>query len=182
MTGWNADVKDDSWEAQEEKRLEAERIEKERLARLEAERRERERLLAIERQRLEEERRIAELKRKQEEARLAELKRIEEERRREILRQEELRKQRKLAKENELYYLKQQMIAAKNTADNYRSTKITEDQIRVNNFTSNGNLYMVGRTLEVNLWYPEYLRLFQIYSDLYKSVNKLEQDISRGNY
>ena len=37
------------------------------------------------------------------------------------------------------------MVSAKSTADNYRSTKIAEDQVRVNNFTSNGNLYMVGR-------------------------------------
>ena len=40
MTGWNADVKDDSWEADEERRLESEhlaRIEAERLAKLEEE-------------------------------------------------------------------------------------------------------------------------------------------------
>jgi len=36
MTGWSADVKDDSWEAQEERRLEAESIERERLAKIES--------------------------------------------------------------------------------------------------------------------------------------------------
>ena len=48
MTGWNADVKDDSWEADEERRLEAERQERERL---EALRLEQVRLAAIERER-----------------------------------------------------------------------------------------------------------------------------------
>ena len=51
MTGWNADVKDDSWEAEEERRLEAERKERERLAKLEAER-----LAQLERERLGKER------------------------------------------------------------------------------------------------------------------------------
>lgn len=54
MTGWNADVKDDSWEGQEERRVEAERIEKERLAKLESEKKEHEKLAqqALERERL----------------------------------------------------------------------------------------------------------------------------------
>jgi Type-1V conjugative transfer system mating pair stabilisation len=56
MTGWNADVKDDSWEADEERRLEAERQERERLAQLELERLEQERLAQLERERLEQER------------------------------------------------------------------------------------------------------------------------------
>ena len=50
MTGWNADVKDDSSEADEERRLEAERQERERLAKLEAEH-----LARLERERLEKE-------------------------------------------------------------------------------------------------------------------------------
>lgn len=56
MTGWNADVKDDSWEADEERRLEAERQERERLAQLELKRLEQERLAQLERERLEQER------------------------------------------------------------------------------------------------------------------------------
>ena len=65
MTGWNADVKDDSWDADEERRLESEhlarieaerlaKLEEERLARLEAEKIERERLAhqTLERERL----------------------------------------------------------------------------------------------------------------------------------
>ena len=160
---------DPNYLTEEERReLERRRLEEEKQRKLEEER-ERQKRLEEEKQR-----KLAEERERH--------KRLEEERQREILRQQEAKKQRKLAKENELYYLKQQMVSAKDTADNYRSNKIVEDQVRVNNFTSNGNLYMVGRTLEVNLWYPEYLRLFQIYSDLYKSVNKLEQDISRGNY
>jgi hypothetical protein len=47
MTGWSGDLKDDSWEAEEERRIESERLaklEKERLAKLEAEKIEREKL------------------------------------------------------------------------------------------------------------------------------------------
>ena len=53
LGGINSNIKDDSWEAQEERRIAAEKREKERLARLEAERLEQERLA-----REEEERRI----------------------------------------------------------------------------------------------------------------------------
>ena len=51
MSGWNGNVRDDSSEADEERRLEAERLERERLARLEQER-----LAQLERERLEQER------------------------------------------------------------------------------------------------------------------------------
>ena len=47
MTGWSGDLKDDSWEADEERRIESERLaklEKERLAKLETEKIEREKL------------------------------------------------------------------------------------------------------------------------------------------
>jgi hypothetical protein len=62
MTGWNGKMRDDSWEADEERRLEAERLEKERLVRLEQERLaklEQERLAQLERERLEKERLLA---------------------------------------------------------------------------------------------------------------------------
>ena len=51
MSGWNGNVRDDSSEADEERRLEAERLERERLAKLEQER-----LGQLERERLEQER------------------------------------------------------------------------------------------------------------------------------
>ena len=93
MTGWNADVKDDSWEAQEEKRLETERIEKERLARLEAER-----LVQLEHERAERER-IATIARLEKE-RLASLERerlagVERERKRVV-------DQKRVAKQQEI--------------------------------------------------------------------------------
>jgi len=59
MTGWHGDAKDDSWEAEEEARIERERLaelERQRLAKLEAERLERERLAKLEAERLERER------------------------------------------------------------------------------------------------------------------------------
>jgi len=56
MSGWNGNVRDDSSEADEERRLEAERKERERLAQLEFERLEQERLAQLERERLEQER------------------------------------------------------------------------------------------------------------------------------
>ena len=37
MTGWKGDMQDESWEAEEERRIEAEALEAERLAKLEAE-------------------------------------------------------------------------------------------------------------------------------------------------
>jgi hypothetical protein len=54
MTGWHGDVTDDSWEAEEEARIERERlaeVERQRLAKLEAERLERERLARLEAER-----------------------------------------------------------------------------------------------------------------------------------
>ena len=80
MTGWISDIKDDSWEAEEEKRLDEERI---KLARAENERKA-------------EEVRQAELRRQQEEVRLAQI------------RAEEARKQRKVTKEQELVKAKQE--------------------------------------------------------------------------
>jgi hypothetical protein len=56
MTGWHGDAKDDSWEAEEEARIERERLaelERQRLAKLEAERLERERLAKLEAERIE---------------------------------------------------------------------------------------------------------------------------------
>lgn len=47
LGGINSNIKDDSWEAQEERRIAAEKREKERLARVEAERLERERLIRV---------------------------------------------------------------------------------------------------------------------------------------
>ena len=56
MSGWNGNVRDDSSEADEERRLEAERQERERLAQLERERLEQARLAQLEKDRLEQER------------------------------------------------------------------------------------------------------------------------------
>ena len=56
MSGWNGKMRDDSSEADEERRLEAERQERERLAQLERERLEQARLAQLERDRLEQER------------------------------------------------------------------------------------------------------------------------------
>jgi hypothetical protein len=81
FAGLNANIKDDSWEAEEEKRIAAEKLELERieaerirLARLEAERLEAIRLAEIEAEkvRLEQER-LKEIARKKEEVRLREL-------------------------------------------------------------------------------------------------------------
>ena len=60
LTGWNTNIKDDSWEAQEERRIveerkAKERAEQERLAKIEAERLEQERLAKLEAERLEQE-------------------------------------------------------------------------------------------------------------------------------
>ena len=56
MSGWNGKMQDDSSEADEERRLEAERQERERLAQLERERLEQARLAQLEKDRLEQER------------------------------------------------------------------------------------------------------------------------------
>ena len=95
MTGWNADVKDDSWEAEEEKRIEEEQ------KRLEAERLEREHQLTLQKQREEEE------KQRKLTVELEKQRQIEEQKR-----QEEARKQRKAAKEYELYRVKQEAVEA----------------------------------------------------------------------
>ena len=74
LGGWSSNVQDDSWEAMEEKRILAERLEQERLARLEAERLEAIRLAEIEAERVRlEQERLKEIARKKEEVRLREL-------------------------------------------------------------------------------------------------------------
>ncbi len=78
--GVNSKLQDDSWEADQERRIEKERLERERLAKLEAERLERERLAKLEAERLEKERlvKIAEENRRREQLRLEELARQKE--------------------------------------------------------------------------------------------------------
>ena len=80
LGGINSKLQDDSWEAEQERRIEKERLEKERLAKLEAERLERERLAKLEAERLEKERlvKIAEENRRIEQLRLKELARQKE--------------------------------------------------------------------------------------------------------
>ena len=139
LTGWNLGVQDDSWEAEEEKRIEQERIEaerwakleRERLARLEAEKQERERLAKIE-----EERRKAELARKE-------------------------------SKEQELKIAKERKAQANANITKY--------------YYGNGG--KGDARLETHLpWYPEYLRLCQIYTSFDTEIQRLEQDLRNGNY
>jgi hypothetical protein len=109
MTGWNADVKDDSWEADEERRLEAERQERERLAKLEAER-----LAQLERERLEKER-IAEIERER-------LAAIERERKKIV-------EQKVLAKQNEISVVKTELEEAANESKRIYNIWVTGNQV-----------------------------------------------------
>ena len=152
---------------EERKELERRRLEEEKQRKLEEERK-RQKLLEEEKQR-----KLAEERERQ--------KRLEQERQREILRKQEEKKQRKLVKENELYYLKQKVNNEKSIADNYHSTQTEAERIRVIQFTQRG-LSAIGSTLQLNSWYPEYLRLHKIYSDTVTAIQKLERDLRNGNY
>ena len=83
QTGWSVSVKDDSWEAQEEKRFEEERI---RLIKEEETR------LALENTRRAEEQRLAEIEKQQEEARLAQIRAAEDKARRKANVEHEIRR------------------------------------------------------------------------------------------
>ena len=109
MSGWNGKMQDDSSEADEERRLEAERQERERLAQLELERLEQERLAQLERERLEQER-LAAIEREK-------LAAIELERKNVIAHRELLAKKRAILAEEEKEY--QRRIEYWNREGNY---------------------------------------------------------------
>ncbi len=122
MTGWNGSIQDDSYEAEEERRLEQERLERERLAQLERERVEQERLAKLEEERVERER-LARL----------EAERLEQERQAKIVKREDIQKQIKL-KEKELdetirskwWYIKWESEARWNQVQDYLKKQIKE--------------------------------------------------------
>ena len=154
MTGWSAEVKDDSWEAEEEHRIEEER------KRLEAERIERERQLALERERL----RLLEEEKQRKLAFEREQLRLIEEQRRQAQLQEELRKQRKIAKENELALAKQ---AAEQENYKYNSWY--------------NRVWQRGKGINPEN-HPHYHEHRNNLVNAYSRVYQLHQELTNGNY
>ena len=153
-TGISESLKDDSFEADEERRVAEEnrRLEEERkneLARQDALRVEKERLAAIERQR-------------QESIRLAAI------RQREAEQAAEAKRQRKIAKEREIELTHQQQAQA---TQNYQA-----------HYARNGGVGTDEKYRNVVPWWPEHARLYQLIVDCWQKRDAIKRDLQTGNY